>query len=145
MLRPSLLATAHVAVLGLLAPLAPLSLGAQSAPTVRVQGVVYDSLRSRPLAGAIVTLSGDSRITRSDSRGRFVFDSVPPGARTFAAQHAALDSVGFSGISARVTVTDGAKPIVIAAPSFASLWRTACGPTRPPKDSGFVYGTVDRA
>jgi hypothetical protein len=145
MLRPSLLATAHVAVLGLLAPLAPLSLGAQSAPTVRVQGVVYDSLRSRPLAGAIVTLSGDSRITRSDSRGRFVFDSVPPGARTFAAQHAALDSVGFSGISARVTVTDGAKPIVIAAPSFASLWRTACGPTRPPKDSGFVYGTVRHA
>jgi hypothetical protein len=118
----------------------------QSNPAlVQVHGVVYDSLRSQALAGAVVSLAGDSRMARADSRGRFVFDSVPLGVRTFAAQHAALDSVGFSGISARVTVAEGMTPIVIAAPSFATLWRSACGSTRAPKDSGFVYGTVRNA
>ena len=120
--------------------------GAQSSPpNLRVRGVVYDSLRAAPLGGAIVSLAGDSRIVRADDRGRFVFDSVPPGVHTFAAQHASLDSVGFSGISARVTVTDGQAPVVIAGPSFPTLWRSACGSVRPPKDSGFVYGTVRNA
>jgi hypothetical protein len=115
---------------------------APSAAPVQVQGVVYDSLRGIHLAGALVSIAGSSRTAKTDSRGRFLFDSVAPGERTFAAQHAALDSVGFSGISARATVTDGSKAVIIAAPSFATLWRTVCGTSRPPKDSGFVYGTV---
>jgi hypothetical protein len=141
MLRHSLLAAASAA---LLTPL-PHAEAQSSAATVRVQGVVFDSLRGQPLGGAIVSLAGDSRLARADSRGRYTFDSVPPGVRTFAAQHAALDSVGFSGISARVTVTDGGRSILIASPSFATLWRSVCGSTRPPKDSGFVYGTVRNA
>jgi hypothetical protein len=131
--------TAFAAALVVLAS----AVGAQASSTpVQVRGVVYDSLRAAPLAGAVVSIVGDPRITRADSRGRFVIDSVTPGAHTFAAQHGALDSIGFSGISARVTVTDGLGPVVISAPSFATLWRAVCGSTRPPKDSGFVYGTV---
>jgi hypothetical protein len=141
MLRHPLLAAALAAIIAPVSAASP-----QGNPAlVEVHGVVYDSLRSQPLAGAVVSLAGDSRIARADARGRFVFDSVAPGVRTFAAQHAALDSVGFSGISARVTVTDGTMPILIAAPSFATLWRSACGSTRAPKDSGFVYGTVRNA
>ena len=141
MLRQPLLAAAIAA---LSAPAT--ATAAQTAPTrVQVHGVVYDSLRSQPLGGAVVSLAGDSRIARADARGRFVFDSVSPGVRTFAAQHAALDSVGFSGISTRVTVTDGQSSILLASPSFATLWRSACGSGRPPKDSGFVYGTVRTA
>jgi hypothetical protein len=132
------------AVLIALAGLSPAAAQPPQAP-VQVHGIVYDSLGSRPLAGAVVSLVGDARIVRADARGRFVFDSVTPGTRTLAAQHAALDSVGFSGISTRVTVTDGATPILIAAPSFATLWRSVCGATPPPKDRGFVYGTVRNA
>jgi hypothetical protein len=140
MLRFTLLTAAMAAIV----PVSAIHGQGTPAP-VRVQGVVYDSLRSTPLAGAVVSLAGDARIIKADSRGRFVFDSVTPGARTFAAQHASLDSVGFSGISARVTVTDGRSPVVIAAPSFATLWRSACGSGRAPRDSGFVYGTVRNA
>ncbi len=117
--------------------------GAQSAKSpVQVHGVAYDSLRGEPLAGAVITIVGGMRSTTADSRGRFHFDSIAPGVYTFAAQHGALDSIGFSAVSARASVTDGRDELRIVVPSFASLWRLACGSARPPTDSGFVYGTV---
>ena len=139
MLRHSHLAAASAALVVIASAVA----GQTPTPApVQVHGVVYDSLRGIALAGALVSVAGNSRLAKADSRGRFVLDSVLPGERTFAAQHAALDSVGFSGISTRVTVTDGRSTVLIAAPSFPTLWRTVCGTSRPPKDSGFVYGTV---
>ena len=109
---------------------------------VTVRGVAYDSVRGMPLDGAVISMAGDARTVRADRRGRFEFDSVAPGAHTFSAQHAALDSLGFTGITARTTVTDGRTEIRIAGPSFSTLWRSVCGTSRIPKDSGFVYGTV---
>jgi protocatechuate 3,4-dioxygenase beta subunit len=131
-----------------LAPLIVLALGASprsghaQGSLVQVRGVAYDSLRSRPLADAVVSVAGDTRTVRTDSRGRFRFDSIAPGSHVFSAQHSALDSVGFSGISARQTVTDGRAEVLIASPSFKTLWQAVCGKPRAPKDSGFVYGTV---
>jgi len=116
--------------------------GAPSAPAVPVRGVAYDGLRGAPLRNALITLVGSNQNTRTDSRGRFHFDSVLPGAHTFAMQHAALDSLGFSGLSTRAMITNGRDEVRIAVPSFATLWRHACGSTRAPDDSGFVYGTI---
>lgn len=116
-------------------------LAAQDA-TVQVRGVAYDSVRGVPLAGAVVTMAGDARTVLTDGRGRFSLDGVTRGVHTFSAQHAILDSLGFTGITARATVTDGRDEIRIAGPSFATLWHSVCGPTKVPKDSGFVYGTV---
>jgi hypothetical protein len=125
----------------LLAASAP-ALSAQSrTSSVAVRGVAFDSLRGVPLNDAIVIIVGTARSTTTDARGRFQFDSVTPGPHTFAVQHAALDSVGFSGIAARATVTDGRDEVRVTVPSFASLWGKVCrGPV--PKDSGFVYGSV---
>jgi protocatechuate 3,4-dioxygenase beta subunit len=109
---------------------------------VQVHGVAYDSLRGRPLVDAVVSVAGDSRTVRTDSRGRFRFDGIASGSHVFSAQHVALDSVGFSGISTRQTVTDGRAEVLIASPSFGTLWQAVCGKPRAPKDSGFVYGTV---
>lgn len=111
-------------------------------PAVPVHGIAFDSLRGAPLADALVMIVGTDRSTVTDAHGRFQFASVPAGPHTFAVQHAALDSIGVSGISARATVTDGRDEVRIALPSFATLWRAACGNTPPPRDSGFVYGTV---
>jgi hypothetical protein len=116
--------------------------GAPPASPVAVRGVAYDGLRGAPLRNALITLVGSEQNTRSDSRGRFHFDSVMPGAHTFAMQHAALDSLGFSGLSTRAMITNGREEVRIAVPSFATLWRHACGSTRAPDDSGFVYGTI---
>jgi hypothetical protein len=110
--------------------------------TVQVRGIVYDSVRSIPLAGALISIAGDGRTVHADGRGRFTFDGVPPGVHTFSAQHAALDSLGFTGITARTTIIDGRDDVRIASPSFSTLWRSVCGTTRIPNDSGFVYGTV---
>ena len=118
---------------------------AQARP-VTVNGIAYDSLRRAPLGDAFVALSGagGGRSATSDSRGRFHFDSVTPGAYTLSMQHAALEAIGVPGVTTRVVVTDGSGELTIAVPSFAMLWRNAC-PGAPPSDSGFVYGVVRNA
>ena len=113
--------------------------------TVAVRGAAFDSLQGTPLAGAVITIVGTPVTVRTDGRGRFSFDAVTPGTHTFTAHHAALDSLGFSGISTRANVTDGGADVRLAIPSFNTLWRAACGDGRVPKDSGFIYGTVRTA
>jgi hypothetical protein len=122
------------------AVLAPCAAQGIAAPVV-VRGVAFDSVRDRPLRDATIIVVGGNTHTRTDSRGRFHFDSVLPGSYTFALQHAVLDSLGFSGLSTRAAITDGRDEIRIAVPSFSTLWRAAC-PGKPPKDSGFVFGTI---
>ncbi len=111
---------------------------------VAVRGVAFDSLRSAPLEGAFVRMAGrgSARTTTSDARGEFSFDSVPPGTYTFSMLHAALDSLGFSGISVRAAVGEGGSSVRLSIPSFATLWRAACGAGPVPHDTGFVFGTV---
>jgi protocatechuate 3,4-dioxygenase beta subunit len=109
---------------------------------VRVRGVVFDSLRRQPIRNAFVSMAGSEQVTTTDSRGRFQFDSVPPGVHRVTAQHPVLDSIGLSGLSARATVTDGRDEVSLAVPSFSTLWGVACGGGRVPKDSGIVYGTI---
>ena len=116
--------------------------GGVTRPGVVVRGLAYDSLRRAPLAGAFVSVEGQSRSTVSDADGKFVFERLPPGRYQFAMQHAALDSIGLSGVTARVNVTDGSELVTLAVPSFPRLWRTMCGSRAVPMDSGFVYGTV---
>ena len=111
---------------------------------VTIHGVAYDSLHREPLGNASITIAGGVRNTKSDSLGRFQFDSVAPGVYTVIMHHAVLDSVGFGSMSSRATITDGRNETRIAIPSFATLWRAACGGS-PPRDSGFVYGTIREA
>lgn len=106
-----------------------------------VRGVVYDSVRGQPLRGALVTIDA-GKFTRTDARGRFRFDSVPEGVRTISVQHAALDTIGLFGISRRADVRGRDDEILLGIPSFATLWRNGCGASKPPMDSGIVYGLV---
>jgi hypothetical protein len=108
---------------------------------VPVRGVVFDSVRGTPLRNASVSILGGNQHTTTDEHGRFTFDSVPAGLRTFAVQHSALDSLGFSGLSRRADVSAGENEVTVAVPSFATLWRRACAGAVP-RDSGLVYGTI---
>jgi hypothetical protein len=111
-------------------------------PIVVVRGVAFDSLRGQPLRGALVVVLGAAQVSTTDSQGRFRFDSVPTGRHTFVVQHVVLDSVGFSGLSKRATIRDGTEEVLVAVPSFSSLWRLACDSVPPKSDTGFVYGTI---
>lgn len=116
---------------------------AQSTRPVTVTGLTFDSLRGVPLANAFVTIAERSRSTTSDAKGRFVFDSIPPGAYTFAMQHAAFDSLGLSGATTRAVISNGKDVVTLAVPSFATIWRTVCGSLPVPvKDTGLVFGSI---
>jgi hypothetical protein len=43
-----------------------------------LQGVVTDSIHDEPLSGALVQVEGTSRMSPTDSLGRFLVDSIPP-------------------------------------------------------------------
>ena len=139
----SLLAVSSFGALAVAAPLHAQGAAKAKAGGVTVVGLAFDSLRNAPLANAFVTIEGRSRSTTSDAKGRFVFDTLPPGTYTFAMQHAVFDSLGLSGATTRVAITDGKAPVVLALPSFATFWKAACGIVPlPAKDSGLVYGTI---
>lgn len=110
---------------------------------VTLRGVAWDSLRSEPLPGAMVSLVGVGRSTTADPRGRFSFDTLAPGSYTVLMSHDALDSLGLTGVSSKVNLTDGRDEIRLALPSYAAFWRNACA-GRPPRDSSLVYGMVRR-
>ena len=105
-----------------------------------VRGIVYDSLHSRPLSGAFVSIGARSAI--SDSLGSFALTEIAPGTYRVAAQHDEIDRLGLSAIGASVTVTDGRELVSLSLPSFAGFWRLECGQAAPPADTGFVFGTV---
>jgi len=109
-----------------------------------VRGVVYDSLRGKPLANAFVTIAGKPQASATDSHGRFRFDSVSPGTYTVTAQHPVLDSIGLSGLTTKATVMNGEREVELAVPSFETLWRLSCR-GRVPRDSGMVFGSIRNA
>ncbi len=58
-----------------------------------VRGVVHDSTRARPLAGATVFLVGTEHVTETDSAGAFVLAGVPDGRYSVAFSHPRADSL----------------------------------------------------
>jgi hypothetical protein len=112
--------------------------------TAPIRGIAFDSLRARPLVGALVSIEALGRSTISDSGGRFVLDSIPAGRHAVVMQHEILDSLGLPEPRLVVEVPFAAGAVVLSTPSFATLWRATCGGT-PPRDSGFVFGTIRTA
>jgi hypothetical protein len=112
-------------------------LGAQD----QVHGVAYDSLLGRPLAGASVWLRDLNRSTLTDSSGRFVLDSVPPGRHVFLLAHPDLDSAGLGMVAAAVTVANGTD-VALAVPSIGTVWHRLCGRDSIGADSAVVFGAV---
>ena len=120
---------------------------AQSPPRlVTVNGFAYDSLTQQPLVNAIITVTaasiGAGRSAFSDAKGRWRIDSVGEGTVTLAMQHAAFDSIGMSGVTSRAIASANSVRVVLAVPSFATLWRAVCGDVQAPRDSALVYGSV---
>lgn len=71
---------------------APTSLAAQSHGESRIVGRVLDADDDRPVAGVTVRLVDLGRVTTSDDRGRFSFDSVPSGDHRVRVRHLGYES-----------------------------------------------------
>lgn len=121
--------------------MAVVQLQAQSEPIV-ARGVAYDSLRQRPIAGALIVLKGTRHSAITDDAGHFRIAGVVPGEIEVAIEHESLDSMGLSGFSRRTTVRSERDSIRVFVPSFTTLWRSACSTVAPAADTGFIYGVV---
>jgi hypothetical protein len=115
-------------------------------PPPSIAGELYDSLARGPLRAAVVHLQDLARSTRSDSLGRFRFDSVPSGEHLLWIDHPRLDSLGLHSLSVELEVrAEGENSAFLTVASFAMLWRRACGSAPvPTADSGLVFGHVTR-
>ena len=112
---------------------------AMSAQTVatpgRVDGLAYDSLDSRPLAGAIIQLiaappAHSTYAVTADSLGRFHVDSARAGSYIAGIQHPLLDTLGISAPYGRVVVSEGQTAhLTLAIPSGQTVRRAICGAT----------------
>jgi hypothetical protein len=93
----------------------------------RVEGVAFDSLSARPLAGALVAVRGTARSTFADAQGRFVFDSLPVGRYDLDVSASAVEQLGLGPISGAVSVENGTTRVTLALPTFETISRRLCG------------------
>jgi hypothetical protein len=118
---------------------------AQAAPGApgAIEGMVFDSIRAAPLAGALVVAEGTSRAVRTDAHGRFTLDSLAAGRYVIAVESEALDSLGVAAPPREVVVGAGAtRGVLLAVPSAATLIALACAPAARGEGAGLLLGTV---
>ncbi|MDP1889700.1 MAG: carboxypeptidase regulatory-like domain-containing protein [Gemmatimonadaceae bacterium] len=135
-LRPSCFAV-------LLALAVPVGLLSAQGRTGRIRGVVIDSLLGATLPGAEVRVSRLNRSTWTDSTGRFVFDTVPPGEYTIAFRHPSLDSLKIIDPGTPVRVFAGASaPVTLATPAFEAIRDRFCAETPDSLSPTVAFGSV---
>ncbi|HET9983083.1 MAG TPA: carboxypeptidase regulatory-like domain-containing protein [Longimicrobiales bacterium] len=116
---------------------------AESRPRGAIAGLVFDSVRGAPLAGASVFLSGTGYATTSDAAGRFRLDSIPPGTYALAFSHPRADSAPVYAAPATVAVDSaGEVRASLAIPGRASLREAVCPEQEP--DQGIVFGQLEQ-
>lgn len=144
---------AAVAALSIVAFAAPTSAHAQTrpepvragtVPIVSVRGVIFDSLRGRPVPRALVEVANLPHTTMSDDEGRFRIDSLPAGRLRLTFSAPSLDSLGLFAFAHEIEAGDARTgDLRLATPSFATMYARLCAPTNtPPRDSAIVFGVV---
>lgn len=119
-----------------------LSLQDSASVTHSVTGVVVDSIRRGPMAGAEVMLAGTAISGITDSLGRFRLDSIPPGNYRIAFFHPFLDSISVAIAPRTLTVPlDDGKGVMLGVPSVASLVGAICK-MPPSKSQSILVGRV---
>lgn len=118
----------------------------------RLEGIVTDSLRDTPLAGARVSATrlgapaGTAQVATTDARGRFVFERLDAGEYALGFESALLDSLDFGGPAPRVVVSpDAVAHAELAVPSKNTLRGLACPGMTFPRGTGALLGVVTDA
>jgi hypothetical protein len=100
-----------------------------------LRGALYDSVRGRPLADALVYLSGTAHSARTDAAGRFHMPAIPAGRYTIAFTHPSLDSLPALPEPKSIAIAlDDTARIDLAIRPLAELIARRCG--------GAVQGAV---
>lgn len=92
-----------------------------------VAGVVYDSVRGQPLAGARVELAGTGRADTTGAEGHFRFPAVPEGSYRVRSTHPSLAALGLGELEGRADVAPGERVEThLAVPGPGTLARRLC-------------------
>jgi hypothetical protein len=115
-------------------------------PTVTtgfLQGVAVDSIHGGPLANALIQIDGTSRAAITDSLGRFLVDSVPPGNWKIAVDHPILDTLGITlSTQPMPFAANEVSRVVVAVPSGEFLASRFCTPARRNLGPAVLVGRV---
>ncbi len=94
--------------------------------TLRVAGVVLDSLTGKPVVDARVALQGTQVDAAADSAGRFDFPPVPPGDYVLEVRSASLDSMR-AVHRVPLSVMDSIPSLIVHAPDAQVIASALCG------------------
>ena len=108
----------------------------------RIAGTVTDTLNRRRLAGATVLIEGLKRVFQTDSSGRFVADSIPPGTYQVTFRHPMLDTLAIRATPVSVVLPPGGLARVgLGVPSGRTFMRLCLTRSEPANQSA-VFGVV---
>jgi hypothetical protein len=123
----------------------PLPAPASAAPSKfgYLQGVAIDSIHGEPLVGALVQVEGTSRMGATDSLGRFLVDSILPGAYRLIVEHPLLDTLGISLVTPKMAFeVNSITRAVIGVPSPAFLTNIFCPGAKRVLGPGALVGRI---
>lgn len=90
-------------------------------------GLVFDSTRAAPLAGAFVTVDGTEHAATTDSLGLYRIEDIPQGTYSVSFSHPRGDSLGLFSASPRtITVGSGEDTLPLGLPSLPNLRAALC-------------------
>ncbi|MEP6732898.1 MAG: carboxypeptidase regulatory-like domain-containing protein [bacterium] len=108
-----------------------------------LQGVAMDSVHGEPLVGALVQVEGTARIGPTDSLGRFLIDSIPPGTYRLLVDHPLLDTLGITLVTPAMKFELGELTrTTMAIPGAEYLAALFCPAARRALGPGALIGRV---
>ena len=108
-----------------------------------LQGVAMDSVHDEPLVGALIQVEGTNRIGPTDSLGRFLIDSIPPGSYRLLVDHPMLDTLGISLVTPPMTfAVNEITRTTVAIPGAEFLTALFCPAARRSLGPGALVGRV---
>jgi hypothetical protein len=108
--------------------------------------VVFDSIRLRPLAGAIVRVDSSPLTATADGEGRFRIEGIEPGTHYLRVEHTMLDTLGITLRSAPETFAAGSTwSGELATPSPEHLIEILCSAAWRARGPAALMGRVREA
>lgn len=118
----------------------------QPAGTANAVGIVFDSVRIRPLAGARIRVDTSQLVAVTDEEGRFRLDSIPAGRHVLRVEHPRLDTLGVVLRSEPIDFQAGTTTAhEFGTPSQEALIRMVCAPAWLARGPAALMGRVREA
>ncbi len=116
---------------------------APAGTTAVAVGVVFDSLRGRPLAGARIRVDSSEQVTVADGEGRFRIEGIAPGGHVISVEHPLLDTLGLALRSPNYAfMAGGTVGLELVIPGQETFVQYVCSAAWRNRGPGVMMGRV---